>query len=171
MPKNDPYSLDLEFVAIDQETAYEIGLHVLRSIQEVLSGPRTGRWYPAPGNILYDPLTPKNKRAEKFHLRYTGTDDRNEIQGAAYQASAPGEPPASRTGRLRQSFIMTVSQNEEGHWKTNITTKVTYADDLEYGDEKVEPRPFVHPAIRKAYPKIIQLQSTAIMHRLARGTL
>jgi hypothetical protein len=149
----DPYTIALEYDVPTQELAYKIGFIIIRSIHEVLSGDRTGRWYPTPGNLAYDRLTPKDKRAENYHAKFTGARTRDEIVGSAYRASAPGEPPAARTGRLRQSFFMTIIPHED-YWTLRIFTNVTYADDLEYGTERMAPRPFIVPALERAKPQI-----------------
>jgi len=149
----DPYSLALEYDAPNQELAYKIGFIVIKSIHEVLSGPRSGRWYPAPGNMAYDKLTPSKQRADNYYIKFTGAKTRNEVVGAAYRASAPGEAPAARTGRLRQSFHIIVTPGD-GVWTVRIFTNVIYADDLEYGTERMAPRPFLEPAIEKAMPQI-----------------
>ena len=147
--------LRIAIPAPDQESAYKIGILILQSIQEILTGPRTGRWYPLPGNAAYDRMTPKEARASNYWVKFTGAESRNEIVGSAYQASAPGEPPAQRTGRLRQSFFLTVDpDSHSGRFVANIRTNVYYADDLNYGTERVAARPFVEPAIERVIPKI-----------------
>ncbi|MFW9928143.1 MAG: hypothetical protein ACFFD1_02000 [Candidatus Thorarchaeota archaeon] len=152
-----PDTLKMEFDSPTPDSAYELGIVLLRTLHEVLSGPRHGRWYPVPGNIAYDRSTSKKLRAKNYYVKFTGTNNRSEIRGAAYRASAPGEPPAVRTGRLRQSFHMMVFQVKEYLWRTVIKTNVLYADDLEYGTEKVDPRPFMSVAIARAMPEIIRL--------------
>lgn len=148
-------SLEIVFKMPESHLAYEVGAMVVTAIQQELSGQRRGRFYPVPGNIFYDPRTPIENRADNYWIKFTGTNDRNEIQGTSYQASAPGEAPAVRTGRLRQSFYFTVLAVENG-FEVRIRTSVFYADDLEYGSERVAPRPFVKPAIEKILPQIME---------------
>lgn len=62
----------------------------------------------------------------------------------SHRASAPGDPPAADTGRLRRE-IDTAAQ--PGHRR--ITIKAPYAYDLEFGARTVAPRPFARPAIIK----------------------
>ncbi|MFX1253967.1 MAG: hypothetical protein ACFFCZ_20310 [Promethearchaeota archaeon] len=152
-----PDVLKIEFETSTPDSAYELGIVLLRTLHEVLSGPRHGRWYPLPGNIAYDKKTSKKLRAKNYYVKFTGTNNRSEIVGAAYRASAPGEPPAVRTGRLRQSFHMMVIQERQYVWKVSIETNVTYADDLEYGNERLDPRPFMITAITKAMPDILRI--------------
>lgn len=65
-------------------------------------------------------------------------------RGVEHQASAPGEAPASDTGRLVNSITTSYdTQNLVG--TVNAGTK--YAAYLEYGTAKMEPRPFMRPAV------------------------
>ena len=60
--------------------------------------------------------------------------------------SYPGEPPAVRTGFLRSSVEGTsVSANLEA----NIEVGAFYAEALEFGTERIRPRPFVRPAVHR----------------------
>lgn len=65
-------------------------------------------------------------------------------RGVVHQASAPGEPPASDTGRLA-GMIQTVFDGEEISGQVRVGAK--YASALEFGTERMEPRPFARPAI------------------------
>lgn len=155
------YGFRLEVPMLDQDSAYKAGLIVLRELQNVLTGVRSGRWYPLPGNIKYDKATPAEGRAKNYHVKFIGAASRGEIEGAAYQASAPGEPPAVRTGVLRNSFFLTVEKAKRG-FVAVIKTTVTYANDLESGTERVRPRPFIEPALQKALPEIRKLHGRAV---------
>jgi hypothetical protein len=161
-----PQNLSLEFSTLTHEGAQQIAIMIVTAIQDELSGERHGRWYPAPSNMNYSKLTPKDQRAAAFkaagmvnnyHIKYTGTTQREEILGGAYQASAPGEPPASRTGRLRQSFYAIISLTDKKVYKVKLTSNVYYASDLEFGTEKVDPRPFVSSAVSKILSQIIAI--------------
>lgn len=63
--------------------------------------------------------------------------------GRSHQASAPGEPPAVDTGFLINSIQTDVKSDAEA----TITIAAEYAEALEFGTSKIEPRPFVRPAI------------------------
>jgi hypothetical protein len=160
--------LGLEFKAPTSEAAQRIGIIIIQAIQGELGGFRSGRWYPLPGNLAYEKTTPKEQRALNYWVKYTGTYSRNEILGAAYRASAPGEPPASRTGRLRQSFHIVIAMINEATYRVSVRTNIHYADDLEFGTERVEARPFVVPALEKAMPKIVAIQHE-FLYKLVRG--
>lgn len=108
---------------------------------EVLKGQRSGRKYRKP---------------------YTGSKTREERKKTGYKprmytASAPGEPPARRSGNLRM------------HWNGSVKTRNTsggmeviavlesgekYAAALEKGTSKMAPRPFVEKVREKAMPEI-----------------
>jgi hypothetical protein len=77
-----------------------------------------------------------------------------------YTASAPGEPPAMRTGNLRMSWRPQSASERIGNTvtiKPAITTEVKYAPYLEEGTDRMAPRPFKDPIIEKAMPRISQI--------------
>lgn len=71
-----------------------------------------------------------------------------------HQASAPGEPPASRTGNLLNSFQIQVTETA-----TMVTVSVgntaRYANFLEFGTRKMAARPFMRPAYANKKSEII----------------
>lgn len=99
-----------------------------RSIVKVLRGPRSGRFYRVPGT------------------------------NALYQASAPGEPPASRTGRLRTSIDTSATSNES----VKVGTPVIYGLHLERGTSRMRPRQFIRPGFEQARGKIQEALSRPI---------
>lgn len=76
--------------------------------------------------------------------------------GGYYQASAPGEPPAERTGVLRQSWQPVPSGNQGIN--PCIESNVPYAT-IEFGsaDGKVAPRPYADKIKERAFPQICAL--------------
>lgn len=74
--------------------------------------------------------------------------------GGTYTASAPGEPPAVRTGTLRGSWRPT--QYGANHQNPAIETNVFYAGYMENGTPKgmIAPRPYAQKIIEMAKPKI-----------------
>lgn len=68
--------------------------------------------------------------------------------GGDYRASAPGQPPAIRTGDLRDSITEPEVREEGGTIVGEIRITAPYAEELEYGGRNA-PRPFVIPAIDK----------------------
>ncbi|RWB66573.1 HK97-gp10 family putative phage morphogenesis protein [Mesorhizobium sp.] len=74
-----------------------------------------------------------------------------ERRGVTHQASAPGEPPASDTGRLVQSG------HAEYDTKAISGTAVwssEHADPLEHGTKNMEPRPFARQALANKQDEI-----------------
>lgn len=161
-----PLSLALTIECPDQSSAYKIGIRILEETQKQLSGPRTGRWYPAPGNKWYEKSTPKEVRAKNYHIKYVGTLNRSEILGSAYRASAPGESPAVRTGRLRQSFVMIVEPSTNNRFSVTVRTNVVYADDLEFGTDKIDPRPFMAKVMAKVTPAVMAMRIKGMLRLL-----
>lgn len=101
---------------------------------EVLKGQRSGRVYRKP---------------------YT--------KNATYTASAPGEPPARRTGNLRMHWNGQVkSENASGGGVAivaELESQESYADYLENGTSKMAARPFVEKIKQKAAPEIKKIYS------------
>jgi phage gpG-like protein len=86
--------------------------------------------------------TLKGKRSGRFY-RVPGT-------GRQYQASRPGEPPASATGRLRTSID--VKRDRDTYI---VGTPVIYGLFLERGTRNMEPRKFIRPGFEKARAAIL----------------
>ena len=94
---------------------------------EVLSGKRSGRVYRKPHT--------------KSH----------------YTASAPGEPPARRTGNLRLNWNGTVESSSTGSGllvTAVLESQERYSTYLENGTRRMAPRPFKQPISEKAVPEI-----------------
>ena len=64
----------------------------------------------------------------------------------SHQASAPGEAPANDTGRLAQSGR---TEELDGGLTGIIKFSTLYAAALEYGTNKMEPRPYARPALQE----------------------
>jgi HK97 gp10 family phage protein len=65
-----------------------------------------------------------------------------------HRASAPGQAPASDTGRLANSITAEISGKA-----ATITAGTEYAAPLEFGTRDIEPRPFMVPAMEQERPK------------------
>ncbi|MDO8614622.1 MAG: hypothetical protein Q7T33_02660 [Dehalococcoidia bacterium] len=74
-------------------------------------------------------------------------------RGVEHQASAPGEPPASDTGTL-VSRIRT-DYSRLGELVGVVRASTAYAAALEYGTPRMEPRPFMRPALANRRKQII----------------
>lgn len=86
-------------------------------------------------------------------------------RGVVHQASAPGEPPASDTGRLVGSRETTLDAVNLG---AKLAFHTDYAWRLEAGTLNMEPRPFARRAlfesqaeVRVAYVREIQAELSA----------
>ncbi|MDD4004081.1 MAG: hypothetical protein PHW69_02625 [Elusimicrobiaceae bacterium] len=74
-------------------------------------------------------------------------------------ASAPGEPPHRRTGRLQDSVACEISADGENGFVAavgDLYGDAPYAKALEYGTETVRPRPFLLPALLTGARKLAQ---------------
>ena len=67
------------------------------------------------------------------------------IRGRDHQASAPGEAPANRTGKLAKSG----NYNVHGPFQMEVGESVPYAGFLEDGTGKIKPRPHMIRAINE----------------------
>ena len=125
------------------------GVQHLRNAElEVLKGQRSGKRYnvPGTGRMKY------YKRTHKATITYR-----------KYSASAPGEPPAVRTGTFRNSWQPFVKDLPDGvHLRLNTSQNgKKYPGCLENGTKKMKPRPYVEriqtmaePNIRRVYQNI-----------------
>lgn len=82
--------------------------------------------------------------------------------GRVHVASAPGEPPASDTGRLERSIRVRKSSGLE----YQIVASAPYSGWLERGTRKMDPRPYLKPALRRNVIKIKFLIKAAIQRSL-----
>ena len=81
-------------------------------------------------------------------------------KAATYTASAPGEPPALRTGNLRRSWRPLPYAEMVGTDKVftpGIRTDVTYAPMLQDGTKKMAARPFEDKIKQEAWPEVQQI--------------
>ena len=131
------YFVDMTDVAIehgDQVAAYaaEAAAIMIRDavVREIDPGPmRTGQEYPIPGTK------------------------------ATYVASAPGEPPAVREGRYRDSWQFSPAVNVDGMIRAAAFSDEAVGghalgDILEHGTMYMEPRPHIGRALDKVLPEI-----------------
>lgn len=70
-------------------------------------------------------------------------------RGRKKHSSAPGEPPARRTGALARSIKVFRLKGRRGPIGSDVRATVRYGMALEYGRKKggvIQPRPFLRPA-------------------------
>lgn len=93
--------------------------------------PGSGRYYPA-GNYFI------NREGKVYHW----------VRTSGHVASAPGEPPASDTGRLLTAITHRIKVGEYVY--AEVVANVLYAIYLELGTRYMDPRPFLRPALAAA---------------------
>ena len=75
-----------------------------------------------------------------------------------HQASAPGEAPATDTGTLASSIYFEKTSPRVA----TIGSRLAYAAYLEFGTQRIAPRPSWTPSVEKMQPKLNQRVSRAI---------
>jgi len=107
--------------------------------------------------------TLKNSALEVLRGQRSGRIYRAPFSKRKYTASAPGEPPAVRSGDLRRSWRPMTGSEGAGDTltiKPAIVTNVEYAPYLEHGTKKgMAPRPFEERIIQNAMPKVTKIFS------------
>lgn len=100
----------------------------------------------------------RNAELEVLKGQRSGRVYRKPHSKAGYTASAPGEPPARRTGNLRLHWNGKVIKERTSGGGLNITAELEsqepYAGILEHGSRRMAPRPFVEKIKEKAMPEI-----------------
>lgn len=79
-----------------------------------------------------------------MHDPKTGTVRVVTKAGRTHQASAPGEAPATNTGKLVGSITHEIDANKRGG---NVIARTAYATHLELGTKNMKARPFLFPAL------------------------
>lgn len=82
--------------------------------------------------------------------------------GQRHQASAPGEPPATRTGRLARS----VDYRVHGWHTMTVGQEAPYASFLELGTRRIAPRPNLIRAINNLAGTTLQAYREATKREL-----
>ena len=126
-----------------ESRAYRIANELANQTVRVLSGQRNGRKYVVPGT---------------GRVTYNKRDHTAKITHKYYTASAPGEPPAVRTGALRNSwkrraYIDGRSGNDRVIHGV-VESDVSYAGTLETGTGRMAPRPYKQRIIDAARPRV-----------------
>ena len=90
-----------------------------------------------------------NRIARRGYPKPTG--EKYKRGSVIHTASAAGEPPATDTGKL-QGNVITKHGQEGGKFASFVVSQMDYADDLEFGTSKMEPRPAMLPALKDETP-------------------
>lgn len=99
----------------------------------------------------------RNAELEVLRGKRSGRVYRKPHTKSHYTASAPGEPPARRTGNLRLNWNGTVESSSTGSGlrvTAVLETQERYSTYLENGTRRMAPRPFKQPISEKAMPGI-----------------
>ena len=128
---------------------FSVANELRNSSQTVLRGRRSGREYivPGTGRMTYY----KRKKTAKITYK-------------KYRASAPGEPPANRTGDFRRRWEPQTESEQSGSGLTvksyienDVRTedgKYLLGEILEEGTGRMAPRPYQEKIVQDALPKI-----------------
>ena len=81
----------------------------------------------------------------------TGKQYRKYAPKRTHRASAPGQAPATDTGRLASSIVADITG-----LTAEVSADVQYAAPLEFGAVNMEPRPFLEPALESERSKFEQ---------------
>lgn len=110
----------------------------------------------------------RNAELEVLSGQRSGRVYRKPHSKATYTASAPGEPPARRTGNLRLHWNGKVKQERMAGGVTvtaELESQEPYAGILENGSGRMAPRPFVERIKEKAMPEIKRFTASRTGHR------
>jgi hypothetical protein len=136
------------------------GLELQGEIQATLSHPGTGRVYLR--GVKTRVVMGKNGKLNAFGRQVEAAGELRNVKNRSvptaygyHRASAPGEPPAVDTGRLRRS-IKTVDDTKGKNVLIRVGSDVEYAPDLEYGSKarNLLPRPYMRPSLTRAKSKM-----------------
>lgn len=105
----------------------------------------------------------RNAELEVLKGQRTGRVYRKPFRKATYTASAPGEPPARRTGNLRMHWNGQVKSEGSSRGGVAIVAELesqeSYAAYLENGTSRMAPRPFVEKIKQEVTPEIQKIYS------------
>ena len=99
----------------------------------------------------------KNTELRVLRGQRSGAQYKKSFKSTRYTASAPGEPPAVRTGKLRNSFrgiAASGSTFDILSVTVGIETDANYARYLDEGTRKMAARPYVEKIKKEALPGI-----------------
>ena len=130
-----------------ERRSYLAANELRNAAMQVLRGQRSGRRYKVPGT----------------YRRQRDKTDGKMKNGRYYTASAPGEPPAVRTGVFRNSWRPTakvVFGSYISRIESDVTTengRYNLGEILEEGTSRMAPRPHHDLILEKAEPKIFRI--------------
>ena len=155
--------------------AYRVSNELRNASQDVLRGQRSGREYIVPGTgrvhykkgkrvVIGREADNYGRKGRKIYGREAGTAT---ITYKRYRASAPGEPPAVRTGTFREKWQTKTESTGSGD---SLSVRAMIENDvrtdngkyllgplLEDGTGKMAPRPYKEKIQQKALPKAVRI--------------
>ena len=102
----------------------------------------------------------RNAELQVLRGQRSGKVYRKPHSRATYRASAPGEPPARRSGNLRNNWSEDVTVENVGKItsvKSSIKSGADYSGILQNGSQRMAPRPYVELIEEKAEPRISRI--------------
>ena len=96
------------------------------------------------------------QRGPKTGKTYTRAKGQNKSR--KHQSSAPGEAPATDTGTLASSIYFKKTSPRVA----TVGSRLAYAAYLEFGTQRIAPRPSWTPSVEKMQPKLNHRVSRAI---------
>lgn len=106
----------------------------------------------------------KNAELKVLRGQRGGRSYKKSFKSTSYSASAPGEPPAVRSGKLRSSFRPNARTYDNpfggaASVTISIETDTHYAGYLENGTSKMDARPYVEKIKQEALPEVTSIFS------------
>lgn len=147
-----PPEIDTRYLEREVERALELSLKGIAQLvandakRAVARGPKTGRVYT------------KRFKTNRQTGRIFPTEDR-----VPHQASAPGEAPATDSGKLVGSIVADAKGLE-----AFIEARSQYAVHLEYGTRGMAARPFLRPAVERNRERTLILLRQAVQTAFSR---
>lgn len=143
-------------------SALEVDRVMKRRIQK---GPKTGRLY---RRSSIKRRSTKGLRA--LGLRRAPGSPKLVVGYTYHRASAPGESPATDTGRLVSSIAIRYdAANIRATVGVHDEVGVRYARFLEFGTRRMRPRPFVRPTFQETKADIDKNITEAVARGIAKG--
>lgn len=157
-----------------ESRAYRVANELTNATAKVLAGQRHGRKYiiPGTGRVTYKKGKRQKVGISYDHVNHTAKfiyghpNATAKITYKHYTASAPGEPPAVRTGAFRMSWKRrTYVDGRNGNDRTIHGVaesdlrvgKYLLGELLENGTSKMAPRPYKQKVIDMAKPKVLKI--------------
>jgi hypothetical protein len=131
-----------EIARVVTATAIEVRGAIVKKYQR---GPKTGRVYTEIFRMIGGRPVP------------VGPREGNNLS-PSHQASAPGEPPATDTGRLASG----TEYRSTGRFSAEVRNSVAYGPLLEFGTRNIAARPAWRPAVEEARAKYIKRLEDAL---------